>query len=122
MREIVGLIVTLLGIAGIGLLLWKFLRLRPDPDEIERLRRLGVNARGKLSEGEIIDLEGACIVYSYSVGGVGYTAAQDILVLESLLPADRMSIVGPVIVKFEPGNPANSIVLCEEWSGLARAR
>jgi len=35
-----------------------------------------------------------------------------------LLPADRMSMVGPASVKYDPRNPANSIVLCEQWSGL----
>jgi hypothetical protein len=52
------------------------------------------------------------------VGGVGYTAAQDVMSLEALLPSHRMSMIGPALVKFDPRNPANSIVLCEEWSGL----
>jgi hypothetical protein len=51
------------------------------------------------------------------VAGVGYTAAQDVRTIEALLPADRMSVIGPARVKYDPRNPANSIVLCEEWSG-----
>jgi hypothetical protein len=31
------------------------------------------------------------------------------------------ALAGPAIVKYIPRNPANSIVICEEWSGL-RAR
>ncbi len=60
----------------------------------------------------------ALIAYSYSVAGVTYEASQDLSALQQLLPPDVMTIVGPVSVKFDPRNPANSIVLCEEWSGL----
>ena len=74
-----------------------------------------------MGDGEIIDVEGDLIVYSYSVAGVLYEATQDVTTLPGKLPADRMSMVGPVSVKYVPRNPANSIVLCEEWTGL-RAR
>jgi hypothetical protein len=103
---------------GGGFVAWHYLRRRPTPEEIERLRRLMINRLGKLGDGQILDVEGDLIVYSYSVAGVVYTASQDTTNLEQKLPADRMSMVGPVSVKFDPRNPANSIVLCEEWSGL----
>jgi hypothetical protein len=90
----------------------------PTPDEIERRRREAIHQSGKLGDGEIIDIEGSAIIYSYSVAGVGYTASQDLKALESLLPSDVMSIIGPVSVKFSRGNPADSIVVCEQWSGL----
>jgi len=96
------------------------MRPRVAPEELERRRRLTINGKGKLGDGEIIDFEGASIVYSYSVAGVGYTAAQDVMTLEALLPEDQMSMIGPALVKFDPRNPANSIVLCEDWSGLRR--
>lgn len=118
-RELAALGLGLSAVIAVGgLLLWRSLRPRIAPEEQERRRRVGINDSGKLGDGEIIDFEGAAIVYSYSVAGVGYTAAQDVMVLESLLPADRMSIIGPAQVKFDPRNPANSIVLCEDWSGL----
>ena len=106
------------GVVAGGFLLWRFLRPRVTSEERERLRRLTVNGKGKLGDGEIVDFEGAAIVYSYRVGGVGYTAAQDVMALEALLPSNHMSMIGPALVKFDPRNPANSIVLCEEWSGL----
>jgi hypothetical protein len=115
--EVAGLILTAALAAG-GFLLWNFFRPRETAQELERLRRLEVNGRGKLGDGEIVDFEGAAIVYSYTVGGVGYTAAQDVMSLEALLPSNHMSVIGPALVKFDPRNPANSIVLCEEWSGL----
>jgi hypothetical protein len=103
---------------GGGFVAWHYLRRRPTPEEIERLRRLMINRLGKLGDGQILDVEGDLIVYSYSVAGIVYTASQDTTNLEQKLPVDRMSMVGPVSVKFDPRNPANSIVLCEEWSGL----
>jgi hypothetical protein len=96
----------------------RLLRRRITPEELEKRRRQSVNKNGKLGDGEIIDIEGSAVVYSYYVARVGYTTSQDVGALESLLPADRLAIVGPVSVKFLPANPANSIVLCEEWSGL----
>jgi hypothetical protein len=42
--------------------------------------------------------------------------------LEALLPMDRMQILGHVGIKFNPRIPANSIVICEEWSGIGRRR
>jgi hypothetical protein len=103
---------------GGGFVAWHYLRRRPTPEEIERLRRLAIHRDGKMGDGEIVDVEGVSIVYSYSVAGVVYTTSQDTTTLEEKLPLDRMSMVGPVLVKFHPRNPANSIVLCEEWSGL----
>jgi hypothetical protein len=113
-----GLAIVLVALALAGLLIWKFLRRKPSPEELEKRRRTLLNASGKLGDAEVIDVEGAGIVYSYSVRGVGYTAAQDVTSLESLLPENTMTMIGPALVKFDPRNPANSIVLCEEWSGL----
>ncbi len=116
-REVALVLMAAAAVAA-GFLLWRFLRPRVTSEELERRRRLTVNGRGKLNDGEIVDFEGAAIVYSYTVGGVGYTAAQDVMSLEGLLPSNHMSMIGPALVKFDPRNPANSIVLCEEWSGL----
>jgi len=107
-----------LAIWGIWLIGRRIFRRRIAPDEMEKRRRQAIHKNGKLGDGEIIDLEGSAVVYSYYVGGVGYSTSQDVGTLEARLPADRMAIIGPVSVKFLPANPANSIVLCEEWSGL----
>ncbi len=95
-------------------------RRRPSPEELERRRRVQIHQTGKMGDGEIVDVarESSSIVYSYSVAGVVYTASQDLTALESSLPPDVMTMVGPVSVKFDPRNPANSIVICEDWSGL----
>lgn len=96
----------------------RYFRSKPSPEELERRRRAFIEENGKLGDGEILDVDALTIVYSYAVAGVNYTVSQDASALESLLPADRMALVGPVLVKFIPRNPANSIVLSEQWSGL----
>jgi hypothetical protein len=58
------------------------------------------------------------ILYCYSVGGIEYTAAQEASALESLLPEDRMRMIGHASLRFDPKNPPDSVVLCEQWSGL----
>jgi hypothetical protein len=107
-------------VAAVIYLLRNYLRRRPTPEELERRRRVTLHRLGKMGDGEIIDVEtaSALIVYSYSVAGVIYTASQDMVALQSFLPQDVMTMVGPVSVKFDPRNPANSMVLCEDWSGL----
>ncbi len=102
----------------LALLAWRFLRKKPTPEEIEKRRRATIQANGKLGDGEVVDVEGVAVVYSYSVGGVGYTASQDVSIFEAKLPENTMALIGPALVKFDPRNPANSIVICEEWSGL----
>ena len=40
------------------------------------------------------------------------------MALRALLPSDPTAVNGVVVVKYDPRNPANSMVLCEQWSGL----
>jgi hypothetical protein len=58
------------------------------------------------------------LFYSYAVRGVEYTASQDIALLAGKLPPGGLSPNGAVSVKYDARNPANSIVVAEEWSGL----
>jgi hypothetical protein len=123
--EQIGLAVAgLMALAGAGLLARRLLKRKLTPEEVERLRRLDIYRQGKLGDGEIVDVdpERPLIMYSYSVAGVGYTVAQEVAALRAMLPDDPMSMLGPVSIKFKPHNPANSIVLCEEWSGLRLKR
>jgi hypothetical protein len=111
---------SIAAIAFGGIAFKRYLRSRPTPDELERRRREAINAAGKICDGEIIEIEGPSIIYSYSVAGVEYTAAQDVTSFESRLPEDVMSMIGPIALKYDPRNPANSIVICEAWSGLRK--
>jgi hypothetical protein len=114
---LLGVLVVLL--AAIAVRAW--LRSRISPDEKERRRRLMLLSAGKRGDANLVDIRGDMVVYSYSVRGVEYTASQDVSMLEPLLKPfvpDDVASLGPICVRYDPRNPANSIVLAEEWSGL----
>src|SRR5580704_5328350 len=71
--------------SALGFLLWRVLRRPLTPDEMERRRREMIHNNGKIGDGEIIDVDGTVILYSYSVGGVEYTVGQDAAAIEALL-------------------------------------
>jgi hypothetical protein len=106
-------------IAAIVLRAW--LLRRPTAADLEKRRRLSLNQIGKMADAMILDVGDTTIEYSYDVRGVSYTATQEILALQDRLPQHRVSVTGPAAVKYDPRNPANSIVLCEDWSGLRHA-
>jgi hypothetical protein len=104
-----------------GILLRQYLHARRDGDEAERSRREYVHQAGKFCNGEVVDVQAGLVVYSYQVAGVSYTASQDVSSLAAHLPPGSITPAGPVSVKYLRRNPANSIVLCENWSGLRTA-
>jgi hypothetical protein len=99
-----------------------YLRSRPSSEELERRRRKALNAIGKIGDGTIVELQEKIIFYSYDVRGIEYMASQDVTALEALIPTDPWSLAGPVSVKYDPRNPANSIILSEEWTGIRKAK
>jgi hypothetical protein len=88
------------------------------PEKRERKRRQEVNARGRLGDAFITEANDSVIYYEYSVHGVHYTASQDVSGLRDRLPASPERLIGVANLKYSVKNPANSILLCEEWSGL----
>ncbi len=94
-------------------------RIRRKPKDKEQQRRLEVNSNGRLGDATILEIAGDSIFYEYSVRGITYTASQDISKLRELIPAEPERLIGrPASLKYSSQNPANSILLCEEWSGL----
>ena len=95
------------------------LRIRRKPKDKEQRRRLEVNSNGRLGDATILEIHDDAIFYEYSVRGITYTASQDISKLRELIPGDPQRLIGrPASLKYSSQNPANSILLCEEWSGL----
>lgn len=95
------------------------LRIRRKPKDKEQRRRLEVNSNGRLGDATILEITGDTIFYEYSVRGITYTASQDISKIRELIPADPERLIGrPASLKYSSQNPANSILVCEEWSGL----
>jgi hypothetical protein len=98
---------------------WRWWRNRLiTPEERERKRRNDLAAKGKMGDASVIDFREGHIFYTYDVRGVEYTASQDISAIAQLVPADLALAVGHVLVKYDPRNPANSVILSEEWSGF----
>jgi len=95
------------------------LRVKGDPEKREQKRRLNVNRLGRLGDATIIEASETAIYYSYSVRGVQYEASQDIASLRERLPVEPDRLIGAIAsLKYAPNNPANSILICEEWSGI----
>lgn len=113
----VWLVVALVAMLA-GAAVWFVRRRRVTPEERERRRRLAVNRGRRTIEGYITEASEQIIHFQYELRGVAYFASQDVSTLRAQLPADPARLIGPASVRFEPRNPANSIVVCEEWSGL----
>jgi hypothetical protein len=95
------------------------LRFRRKPKDKEKCRRTEVNLTGRLGDATITEITEDAIFYEYSVRGLTYTASQDISQLREMIPSDSYRLIGrPASLKYSIQNPANSILLCEEWSGL----
>lgn len=93
-------------------------RIKMTPAERERRRRLKLNALGRMGDGVVTDVQDETLYFSYSVSGVAYNASQDVSRLRPVLPTELSQVVGPVWIKYLARNPANSIVVCERWSGI----
>lgn len=120
---------------------WLFGRKR-DLKEMERERRSYLNRIGRIVDGQVVEIvERAAeqdgprahaaklkainrtmnhrlLLYSYSISGVTYEAAQDITGLEEQVCLERAVAGQPVGVKYDPSNPSNSILIADDWSGL----
>ena len=103
-------------VAIIGYRMWQ--RSRITPEERERMRRVRLFTNGKMGDASVVEVRDDLLFYSYDVRGVEYLASQDISRLQEFMPTDPSLVVGPVMVKFDPRNPANSIVVSEGWSGF----
>lgn len=102
-------------LALIGYLAWK--RSRIPPEERERARRAHLVARGKVLDATLVEARESLLFYSYDVRGIEYTASQDVSLLGTYLPVD-LPVGMPVLVRYDPRNPANSILVAEGWTGL----
>ena len=106
--------------AWLGIVVWK--RSRISPEELERRRRATLHASGKMGDATLLEVRENLVFYSYDVRGVEYTASQDVSALRALLPSDPSAVNGVVYVKYDARNPANSMILSEQWSGLRNSR
>lgn len=118
-RFLIG-IVSAVGLASAAVAI--IFKHRLTPQEKERRRRTLLNRQRRTVEGVITESAGDLIHYQYELRGVTYFASQDVSTLHAVLPPDPARLIGAVGVKYDPKNPADSIVVCEEWSGLPVAK
>ena len=110
------ILVVLLAIFGYRA--WQ--RSRVTAEERERRRCDQLVATGKISDAMLVEIRENLVFYSYRVRGVEYTASQDLARFVGEAAVD-FSGVSAISVKYDPRNPANSIVVAEQWSGLRGA-
>ena len=98
--------------------IWLFLNSRQTAAQREQGRRIAVNRTGRMGDATIIDVRDCILFYSYEIRGVAYTTSQDASEFKHQLPIETSNLIGAAGIKYSSKNPANSIVICEEWSGL----
>jgi hypothetical protein len=103
----------------IGFRYWQASRITAE--EKERRRRAMLVARGKMGDALLVEVRENLLFFTYSVRGLEYTASQDISTLRDRVPRDLTSLLA-VGIKYLPQNPANSIVVAENWTGLRQAK
>lgn len=100
---------------------------RKTAEQREMERRLSLSVVGRITDGTVIDVHEYSndgqppvdlLIYTYDVAGVTYECSQDVTRLRQLVNIQSCKIGVPASVKYDPHNPANSIVVAEEWSGL----
>jgi hypothetical protein len=111
-------LLALVALALTALAVWILFKLRLTPLERERRRRAMISRVGRMMDGMVTDFSTDTVFYAYSVNGVDYAASQDLTGLQDLIPNDPALLIGQVTLKYAPRNPANSILVCESWSGF----
>jgi hypothetical protein len=100
---------------------------RRSAEEIERERRLFLVQSGRLVDGMALDVcevaaeDGRTLImliYNYRIGGVDYECSQDLTSMPAAIDAAQVRAGFPCTVRYQPGNPQNSIVVAENLSGL----
>ena len=118
--------ITVIATLG-GASLWLGLRKHPTAEELERARRRFLVQSGRIVDGMLLDVcdveaeNGRTLtmfLFNYRIGGVDYECSQDVTDMKDMVDAAGVRLGFPCSIRYQPGNPQNSIVMAEEWSGL----
>ena len=114
---------------SVALVAYVLLRRKPKtPEEIEHERRTWLEGAGRITDGTVIDVQefapangrqsGVVLIYKYEVAGVSYECSQDVTYLRHWINLHSCRLGVHTSVKYDPQNPANSLVVSENWMGL----
>lgn len=110
---------------GGGLFAYLKLLRKKDPAELERQRRSWLGLTGRIVAGEVtglIEPEGEntalLLVYRYDIAGVTYEVSQDVSMMPAIASQAQHLVGKGISVKYDMRHPSNSIVICEEWTGI----
>jgi hypothetical protein len=115
------------GVALGAFAVWLLLHKRPSAEAMERERRRFLVQSGRLVDGMLLDVceveatDGrtlTMLLYSYRIGGVDYECSQDLTDIRGVVDSGQVRAGFPCSVRYQPGNPQNSIVVAESWTGL----
>ena len=110
-----------------ALAVWLLVRKRPTAAELERERRQFLAQSGRLVDGMVQDVREVesgdgrsltMLLYDYRIGGVDYECSQDLTDIRGVVESGQVRAGFPCTVRYQPGNPQNSIVVAESWTGL----
>ena len=102
-------------------------RKKPTEEELARVRRKMLSQSGRLVDGMLLDIREltlddgrplTMLEYKYRSAGVDYECSQDVTTLLTIVDPEQVRAGFPCTVRYQPGDPQNSIVLAESWSGL----
>jgi hypothetical protein len=123
--EIAAGAVVVAGLGAVGA--WMLMRKRPSAHELEVARRQLLTLSGRLVDGTLLEVceipaeDGrmlTMLLYGYRIGGVDYECSQDVTGMQNVVDVAAVRAGFPCSVRYQPGNPQNSIVVSERWSGL----
>jgi hypothetical protein len=119
---------SLATVAAVSLVaVWFFFRKRPTAEELERARRQMLVQSGRIVDGMLLDVREVeaedgrtltMLLFSYRNGGVNYECSQDITDMPGVVDLAQVRAGFPCSIRYQPGNPQNSLVVAEKWSGL----
>lgn len=111
--------------AAAGAAYWWVRAHRKSPVEMERERRTYLVKNGRIIDGTILDWTEQpdtgdlwTLHYRYEIAGAMYQCAQDLAHLKDIVQVDVSCLGMPASVRYDPKNPANSVIVAEAWSGL----
>ena len=119
---------TIIGVAAILGAAYGLNRQSQQAEDPEIKRRQRLNQIGRITDGTVLDVQEVTdqgrehtllLMYSYDVAGVTYEASQDITRLRHLVDVYSCRLGIHSSIKYDPHNPGDSLVISEDWSGLA---